>query len=298
MNNNYDKSTYIGYLHIQNGGIKIIHGKEDRKIIKTRNFILKELIGGLREKELPINRLPEYFSALEGKYVRNKMCGSGNSECLEAKRRVKKVTEKTIKGGMKLYGDKVKNILEINAPLLYKKFEKRFKVKGGFQTIECRTKLLHLLVPGSPGRQSDIEKLITTIKKYVQRCTDGEDDCNAFEDFEKFKLNKFEKDIFEGDDKKRKQEAIKQLLKNIATIISVYNGYISVRPELTPVEETEFKEVIKALVEKYRLLTGLSKDEIKQMINSASNDDFTIFLGGSINNYLANKFVEHRNLSY
>jgi len=124
----YDTSTYIGYLKRKNGGFKIIGGEEDNRIIKNRDHLLKELLGGLKENKLNISRLPEYFLALEGKYIRNIMQGSGNIDAIEARQRTKKITEKTIKGGFKLYGDKVKNILEINAPVLYKKFERKFKI--------------------------------------------------------------------------------------------------------------------------------------------------------------------------
>ena len=138
----YDASTYIGYLKMKNGGFKIVSGKEDNRIIKNRDYILKELLGGLKENKLNISRLPEYFSALEGKYIRNVMQGSNNTDAIEARHRIKKITEKTIKGGFKLYGDKVKNILEINAPILYKKFEKKFKVVGGRISKDIDNKLV------------------------------------------------------------------------------------------------------------------------------------------------------------
>lgn len=127
----YDASTYIGYLKRKNGGFKIVGGEEDNRIIKNRDHLLKELLGGLKQNKLNISRLPEYFSALEGKYIRNIMQGSSNNDAIIARQRTKKITEKTIKGGFNLYGDKVKNMLEINAPILYKKFEKNFKVVGG-----------------------------------------------------------------------------------------------------------------------------------------------------------------------
>jgi hypothetical protein len=127
----YNDSTYIGFLKIKDGGVKVVQGGEDNKIIKSRDYVLKELSGGLKKNTLPLTRFPEYFSALEGKYVRNVMCGSGSSGCVEARKRVKKITEQTIKGGMKQYGDKVKNVFEINAPILYKKLKHNFKYRGG-----------------------------------------------------------------------------------------------------------------------------------------------------------------------
>ena len=127
----YNDTTYIGYLKVKKGGVKISYGENDNKIIKLRDNVLKELSGGLKENNLSLSRYPEYFSALEGKYVRNIMCGSANTECLEARRRVKKLTNKVLKGGVKIHGDKIKYIFEINAPILYKKFEGNFKYKGG-----------------------------------------------------------------------------------------------------------------------------------------------------------------------
>ena len=44
----YDNTTYIGYLKRKNGGIKIVGGKEDNLILKNRDYILNELIGGLK----------------------------------------------------------------------------------------------------------------------------------------------------------------------------------------------------------------------------------------------------------
>ena len=126
----YNDTTYIGFLKIKNGGVKIIHGENDNKIIKLRDNVLKELLGGLKRNNISLYRYPEYFSALEGKYIRNVVHGSGNDN-IEARKRVKKITEKIIKGGMKIHGDKIKNMFEINAPILYKKFEGNFKYKGG-----------------------------------------------------------------------------------------------------------------------------------------------------------------------
>ena len=74
------------------------------------------------------NKLNRRSYSNDRKYIRNIMQGSSNTDAIEARQRTKKITEKTIKGGFNLYGDKVKNMLEINAPILYKKFEKKFKV--------------------------------------------------------------------------------------------------------------------------------------------------------------------------
>jgi hypothetical protein len=175
----YDASTYIGYLKRKNGGFKIVSGKEDNRIIKNRDYILKELLGGLKENKINISRLPEYFSALEGKYIRNLMQGSSNTDAIEARHRTKKITEKTIKGGFDLYGDKVKNILESNAPILYKKFEKKFKVVGGRVSKELNSKSVYLdggkrrfslaSIPVSINHKPDyINRLIQKCKEYIK----------------------------------------------------------------------------------------------------------------------------------
>jgi hypothetical protein len=71
---NYNKNTYIGYLKLQNGGIKVIPGDRDNKIIGNRDKVLTHLTdvfsGGQKLKEKNIEK---YFKALEGKYVRGKM---------------------------------------------------------------------------------------------------------------------------------------------------------------------------------------------------------------------------------
>jgi hypothetical protein len=171
----YDTSTYIGFLKRKNGGFKIVGGDQDNKIIKNRDYILKELIGGLKDNNLNISRLPEYFSALEGKYIRNLMKGPNDTIAIVARQRTKKITEKTIKGGYKQYGDKVKNILEIHAPVLYKKFEKKFKVKrGGRLAEEFRKKSVYL--DGGKRRFSLVSAPISSnhkfdyIKRLIQKC--------------------------------------------------------------------------------------------------------------------------------
>jgi hypothetical protein len=75
----YDKNTYIGYLKLMNGGMKIIPGEIDSKIIKNRDKILEHLhlvfSGGKNLKE---KNLEKYFKALGGKYMRQKLDKSNN----------------------------------------------------------------------------------------------------------------------------------------------------------------------------------------------------------------------------
>jgi hypothetical protein len=76
MNNkaNYNKDTYIGYLKMKKGGMKIISGDIDNSIIDKRNKILghlkKVLSGG---KSLKAKYVEKYFSALGGKFIRSDM---------------------------------------------------------------------------------------------------------------------------------------------------------------------------------------------------------------------------------
>jgi hypothetical protein len=79
MNNkaSYNKDTYIGYLKMKRGGMKIISGDIDNSIIDKRNKILghlkKVLSGGKNLKDKHINK---YFSALGGKFIRSTIEGS------------------------------------------------------------------------------------------------------------------------------------------------------------------------------------------------------------------------------
>jgi len=99
MDNNILNTTYIGHVKKNlKGGLKIINDTEDKNIIKQRNFILNELssifTGG---KELMYEDIPYYVKALEGKYIRNKMCKGGNPKCIDACNLVKKSYHKLIK---------------------------------------------------------------------------------------------------------------------------------------------------------------------------------------------------------
>jgi len=67
----YNKDTYIGYLKMKKGGMKVIPGDIDKQIITKRNNILGKLedviYGGDKLKEKNIEK---YFKALGGKYIR------------------------------------------------------------------------------------------------------------------------------------------------------------------------------------------------------------------------------------
>jgi len=129
--------VYIGNLKEKNGGIKIIPGHLDNKILSKRDKILyhldKVLSGGKRLKEKNIKK---YFQALGGKYIRNDMCISGdNSHCKDGR-------SVSIGGAHKLLKLITKKKLNVNdslktfkgsAPQLYEKLES--KIKGGYKSI-------------------------------------------------------------------------------------------------------------------------------------------------------------------
>jgi len=75
MNAKYNKSTYVGYLKLKKGGMKIVPGHKDDLIINRRNDILNHLELVFRgKKKLKEKNISKYFKALGGKYIRNDMC--------------------------------------------------------------------------------------------------------------------------------------------------------------------------------------------------------------------------------
>ena len=123
----YNNDTYIGYLKLKNGGMKVIPGDMDNQIIQKRNNILskleKVLSGGDKLKEKNIEK---YFKALGGKYIRNDMCISGNTSAC------KKGKQASIGGANKLMDlasakytpELLKTKFKGSAPVLYQKYKK------------------------------------------------------------------------------------------------------------------------------------------------------------------------------
>jgi hypothetical protein len=129
----YNKDTYIGYLKMKDGGMKVIPGHDDNKIIEKRDKILNHLervfIG---EKRLKEKNIEKYFKALGGKYVRNDMCITGDSNnCNGGQKVAIKGAHKLLKLSKKkdLNMDQVLNTFKGSAPVLYKKFDQN--IKGG-----------------------------------------------------------------------------------------------------------------------------------------------------------------------
>jgi hypothetical protein len=129
----YDKTTYIGYLKKQNGGIKIIPGNKDDKIVSNRDKVLSHLTsvlsGGVKLKE---KNVVKYFKALEGKYIRDKMENinnpSGGSK--ELYKDAHKLIKLSIKKDLPL--ETTLNIFKGSGPELYKKLESKI---GGDKII-------------------------------------------------------------------------------------------------------------------------------------------------------------------
>jgi hypothetical protein len=129
-NKRYNKDTYIGYLKHQNGGIKIIPGDKDNKIIERRDKILTHLnavfSGGHKLKE---KNLVKYFKALEGKYVRGKMTPdntSGGSK--ETLKDAHKLIKYSLKKDFPL--DTILNIFRGSSPKLYSKLESKVETNN------------------------------------------------------------------------------------------------------------------------------------------------------------------------
>ena len=129
----YNKETYIGHFKLKNGGMKIIDDSTDKKILKNRNKILKHLekvlTGG---KSLKDKNIEKYFKALDGKYIRNDICTSGDSRgCKKGQNIVIGGAHKLLKLAAKKDFDleKVLNKFKGSAPTLYEKLEN--KISGG-----------------------------------------------------------------------------------------------------------------------------------------------------------------------
>jgi hypothetical protein len=128
----YDKNTYIGYLKVFNGGMKVIPGDIDNKIIHNRDRILDHLnlvlSGG---KQLKEKNVEKYFKALGGKYIRSKMNLPESTNVNGGSNKTVSSAHKLLKHASK-NNFNISNILDIfrgSAPQLYDKLET--KISGG-----------------------------------------------------------------------------------------------------------------------------------------------------------------------
>ena len=129
----YNKNTYIGYLKMKKGGMKIIPGEKDNLIINNRDTILSHLdlvLSG--EKKLKEKNIEKYFKALGGKYVRNDICTTGNlKNCERGKNISLGGADKLLKlsARKKFPMEKIINKFKGSAPSLYDNLEN--KITGG-----------------------------------------------------------------------------------------------------------------------------------------------------------------------
>ena len=124
---------YIGHIKSKDGGIKVIPGNKDNRILEKRNKILNHLeivlSGG---KSLKEKNIPTYFKALGGKYIRNDMCITGDSyDCKGGQNVSISGAHKLLKLSKKkeLPMDQILDTFKKSAPVLYKKFESN--IEGG-----------------------------------------------------------------------------------------------------------------------------------------------------------------------
>ena len=133
MSTEYNKDTYIGFLKMKKGGMKIIPGEIDTNIIEKRNKVLNHLelvLSG--KKKLKEQNINTYFKALGGKYIRNDICVSGNDKkCIKNKNICLGGADKLIRlsGKKNLPIDNVLSKFKGSAPTLYEKLEN--KITGG-----------------------------------------------------------------------------------------------------------------------------------------------------------------------
>jgi len=125
----YNKDTYIGYLKLKKGGMKVIPGDMDDNIIQKRNNILmkleKVLSGG---KSLKEKNLEKYFKALGGKYIRNDICISGDlSNCKKGKKVSLGGANKLMNiASNKFSSSVIESTFKGAAPVLYQKYNKSY----------------------------------------------------------------------------------------------------------------------------------------------------------------------------
>jgi hypothetical protein len=172
----FNKKTYIGYLKEKDGGMKIIPGDIDNKIISNRNNILnhleKVLLGGKNLKE---KNLDAYFSALGGKYIRNDICmATSTKNC-------KRGQDVSIGGAQELIKlainknfdmNNTLNIFKGSAPLLYETIEKSGGISIPFGKISEGFKKFKTGISKVKKGYKQFKKL----KNALTSSDDGDDD--------------------------------------------------------------------------------------------------------------------------
>ena len=149
MDNNILNSIYVGHVKTNiKGGFKIVNDTEDKNIIKKRNIILSELSNVFKGgKDLMYEDIPYYAQALEGKYIRNKMCKGGSSKCKEGCNFAKKSYNKLIKKSLREFNNpNLLNIIKNGSPYLFKKIDAKHKIVGGVPADQKVDNIAHQIM--------------------------------------------------------------------------------------------------------------------------------------------------------
>jgi hypothetical protein len=177
----YNKDTYIGYLKLKNGGMKIVEGDEDNKIIEERNTILKHLVETIN-KTLPLMNeyLILYAKALEGKYIRNHICKlDNNDDCKNEIETVKKISKKLIKKALQLKMYNILSIYKEHAPKLTNAMQKKIKKLLRKNNIRNNNDIDYEITGGIEDLENVDEKIYEYIKenydnKHNQECNSSD----------------------------------------------------------------------------------------------------------------------------
>lgn len=186
MSNNILSSKYIGHIKKNHkGGFKIINDSEDKNILTTRNFILGELsniLGG--RKELMYDDIPHYIQALEGKYVRNKMCKGGSASCVDACDVVKKAYKTLVQKSVKEYNNpNLFNVIKGGSKYLYQKIGKKLRLSGGNPSVDREVdaiarQIIELDDQCTPESCRDTLRTLSTLRKELNKAWVNSSYCN------------------------------------------------------------------------------------------------------------------------
>ena len=180
MNGKYNKSTYIGYLKLKKGGMKIVPGHKDDLIINRRNDILNHLeLVFEGKKKLKEKNISKYFKALGGKYIRNDICTtSDKGNCKRGRNISIGGADKLLRlaGKNKFSMENVLSTFKGSAPSLYEKLESKLTGSRNHRISDARN--LRISDPRmSDPRMSRMPNLERPVYNYMQ---DGGDALEKF----------------------------------------------------------------------------------------------------------------------
>lgn len=179
-NTEYNKSTYIGYLKMKKGGMKIIPGEMDTNIINERNKILSHLdlvLGG--QKKLKEKNVERYFKALGGKYVRNDICSGGDSHACKLGKKISLGgADKLLKlcAKKELPMDNILNKFKGSSPSLYEKLEQKITGVKGSKGGRNREEITDVK---SGGNRDEINRELEQIR--TARSRSNSDTCDVLD---------------------------------------------------------------------------------------------------------------------